>query len=59
MLRKFIYECRRVLRVARKPGRAEYLDISKITGLGILLVGLVGFLIMMISYAVGGMAGVV
>lgn len=49
MLRKFLYECKRVLRVARKPDREEYLTIAKVTGLGILLIGLVGFVITMIS----------
>lgn len=49
MLRKFFYECKRVLRVARKPGKDEYLDVAKVTGLGILLIGLVGFVITMIA----------
>ncbi|KUO39957.1 MAG: preprotein translocase subunit SecE [Hadesarchaea archaeon DG-33-1] len=49
MLRKFLYECKRVLRVARKPDREEYLTIAKVTGLGILLIGLVGFVITMIA----------
>lgn len=49
MLRKFLHECKRVLRVARKPDREEYLTIAKVTGLGILLIGLVGFVITMIA----------
>lgn len=49
MLRKFLYECKRVLRVARKPDKEEYLTIAKVTGLGILLIGLVGFVITMIA----------
>lgn len=38
-----------MLRVARKPDREEYLTIAKVTGLGILLIGLVGFVITMIA----------
>jgi protein transport protein SEC61 subunit gamma-like protein len=49
MLRKFFYECKRVLRVARKPDKEEYLDIAKVTGLGILLIGLIGFVITMVA----------
>jgi protein transport protein SEC61 subunit gamma-like protein len=49
MLRKFLYECKRTLQVARKPDKEEYLDIAKVTGLGILLIGLVGFVITMIA----------
>lgn len=57
MLRKFLYECKRVLRVARKPGKMEYMDIVKVTGLGIILIGFIGFVIMMISRVIGGMSG--
>lgn len=59
MLRKFLYECKRVLRVARKPGKTEYIDIAKVTGLGIILIGFIGFVIMMISYVIGGMSGAI
>lgn len=58
MLRKFIYECKRTLYVARKPGKEEYLTVAKVTGVGILLIGLLGFLIMIVSYFLGGMAAV-
>jgi len=54
MLRKFFYECKRTLQVARKPGRDEYLDIAKVTGLGILLIGLVGFAITMVAILIIG-----
>jgi protein transport protein SEC61 subunit gamma-like protein len=54
MLRKFLYECRRTLQVARKPDREEYFNISRVTGLGILLIGLLGFLISMVAIVVLG-----
>lgn len=55
MLRKFLYECKRTLQVARKPDKKEYLDVAKVTGLGILLIGLVGFMITMIAmWIIGG-----
>ena len=54
-MKNFVYECRRVLRVARKPDRDEYLQISKITGVGMVLIGVLGFIITLISYLVGGM----
>ena len=53
MLREFLYECKRVLRVSRKPGKDEYLTIAKVTGLGIVLIGLVGFLIQVIASLLG------
>jgi len=35
----------RVIKMARKPDREEYVKITQITGIGILLVGGLGFLI--------------
>ena len=53
-MRKFFSNCKRVLRVARKPGKDEYLQVAKVTGLGILLIGLLGFIIMLLGYFSGG-----
>jgi protein transport protein SEC61 subunit gamma-like protein len=39
----------RVLKMARKPTNEEYLKTAKITGAGILLIGLVGFVIYIIK----------
>ncbi|MCS3901624.1 protein translocase SEC61 complex subunit gamma [Methanococcus voltae] len=41
--KNFINQCQRVLKVSRKPTREEYINISKVTGLGICLLGAVGF----------------
>lgn len=51
-MRKFLQNCRRTLQVAKKPDKSEYLQVAKITGLGILLVGFVGFVIMFVSYII-------
>ena len=48
-LKSFINECVRVLKVTRKPDTAEFKTIVKISGLGILLIGLIGFLITMVK----------
>ncbi len=48
-MRNFLSNCKRVLRVARKPGKGEYLQVAKITGLGILLIGFIGFIIMLVG----------
>ncbi|MEM2890337.1 MAG: protein translocase SEC61 complex subunit gamma [Candidatus Hadarchaeum sp.] len=54
-MRKFLHEAKRVIAVARKPDQEEYLQVAKVAGLGILLIGLVGFVIMLISYFIQGM----
>ena len=45
----FVHECRRVLKVTKKPSKFEFKTIVKVSGLGIILIGLVGFLILMIK----------
>jgi len=42
-LKTFVLESRRVLAVTRKPSRLEFTTIVKVTGIGIILIGLVGF----------------
>ncbi len=52
-MQKFFSNCKRVLRVARKPDKSEYLQVAKITGLGILLIGFIGFIIMLVGVFLG------
>lgn len=42
-VRKFIRQSRYVLKLARKPNREEFVRTAKITGLGILILGLIGY----------------
>jgi len=48
-IKGFINECIRVLRVTKKPDKTEFLTIVKASGLGILIIGLIGFTIQMIK----------
>ena len=48
-IKGFINECARVLRVTKKPDKAEFTSIVKASGLGILIIGLLGFLIQMVK----------
>lgn len=56
MLKNFLHDCKRVFQVARKPDKTEYLEVSRVTGIGILIVGVIGFIITIISFLVGGAA---
>jgi protein transport protein SEC61 subunit gamma-like protein len=38
-------EWNRVIKLSRKPRREEFVTIAKITGLGMIVVGIIGFLI--------------
>ena len=46
-VKEFITESRRVLRVTKKPSGEEFRTIVKVSGAGIVLIGIVGFLVQM------------
>jgi protein transport protein SEC61 subunit gamma-like protein len=55
MIKEFLYrlgrfskECLRVLKVTKKPSNLEFKTIVKVSGLGILLIGFIGFIIQMV-----------
>lgn len=49
MLHEFLRQAKRVLQVARKPDQEEYLNVSKITALGITIMGIIGFIITLVA----------
>jgi len=52
-LKKTIRNYKRVLQIARKPGRDEFVNSSKISALGIALIGSIGFVIFLIFILLG------
>ena len=48
-IRAFIQECLRVIKVTKKPDAIEFKTIVKVSGLGILIIGLLGFVVQMIK----------
>lgn len=48
-LRTFAGECKRVLTVTKKPTKVELMNIVKVSGIGIMLIGLIGFVLNMIN----------
>jgi len=44
-LKTFALEAGRVLAVTRKPTKDEFLTIVKVTGIGMLIIGALGFLL--------------
>ncbi len=47
--KQFIKESIRVIRITKKPNKEEYKSILKVTGLGILIIGAMGFVIFLIK----------
>lgn len=52
-LQNFTKEAKRVIRVSKKPDREEYFNFAKVTGIGILLIGFIGFIIVIIGMLIG------
>ncbi len=45
-------EYKRILLVAKKPGSFEFKTILKITGIGIIIIGIIGFVIRILAVTV-------
>ncbi len=43
--KSFLVECKRVLRVTKKPDKTEFKTIVKVSGLGMAIIGCIGFLV--------------
>ncbi|MBL7055256.1 protein translocase SEC61 complex subunit gamma [Candidatus Woesearchaeota archaeon] len=47
-LQRFTKECIRVLKITKKPDKTEFSTIVKMSGLGMIIIGLLGFTISMV-----------
>ncbi|MBI3190081.1 protein translocase SEC61 complex subunit gamma [archaeon] len=54
-LRNVIERMRRILLVSSKPDKTEYKQSVKITGLGFLIIGIIGFVIFLAVQLMGGL----
>ena len=43
--RRFLVQCVRVLKITKMPDREEYMTLVKVSGLGIAVIGMIGFLL--------------
>ena len=50
---KFIKDSKRVLKVSRKPDGNEYLELAKISALGVVIIGGIGYLIVCLRHLIG------
>lgn len=47
-LRNYLKACARVLSIAKRPNLKEYKQIAKLTGMGLLVMGLLGLVVTML-----------
>ncbi|WP_432645175.1 protein translocase SEC61 complex subunit gamma [Methanobrevibacter sp.] len=50
---KFIKDSKRVLKVAKKPDSKEYRELAKISALGVAVIGVLGFVIVLLGSLIG------
>ena len=50
---KFIKDAKRVLKVSTKPDGSEYWDLAKISALGVVVVGGIGYIIVCLGSLIG------
>ncbi len=53
-IKTFIMECKRVLRVTRKPDGREYKTTVKVTAIGSAIIGIIGFIIQVLNQLILG-----
>lgn len=53
--KNFMFNVRRVLMVSNKPDKTEFKTTTKITGIGIIIIGIIGFVIFLIAQLIGGL----
>lgn len=53
MIQEKLKEWDRVIKLSRKPKRSEFVMIAKITGLGMVVIGTIGFIIRMLLQITG------
>ncbi len=56
-LRNKLNEYKRVMKIARKPDREEFEMSAKITGAGILIIGVIGFIFYLATNLIPGYLG--
>ncbi len=52
--KSFCMECWRVIKVTKKPDSYEFKTIVKASGLGMLIIGGIGFIVHLIKVMIGG-----
>lgn len=44
-LKSFCKQCRRILTIATKPNKSDYLGLAKIVAIGVAILGIIGFIL--------------
>ncbi|WP_405310491.1 protein translocase SEC61 complex subunit gamma [Methanobrevibacter sp.] len=50
---KFVKDSKRVLKVSRKPDAQEYRELAKVSAIGVVIIGVIGFVIVLLGSLIG------
>lgn len=50
-IKSFLIQCKRVWHILKKPTKKEFEQVAKVSAIGILIIGLIGFIVAMIIHA--------
>lgn len=50
----FFSSSRRILSISQKPGKKEFWMMCKVIGLGILIIGVIGFIVRLVANLISG-----
>ena len=50
---KFVKDSKRVLKVSRKPDAQEYRELAKVSAIGVVIIGVMGFVIVLLASLIG------
>lgn len=53
-IKRKLEDYRRVLQIAKKPSREDYIETARICAIGLIIIGVMGFLMYLISVSVPG-----
>jgi len=48
-IKSFLYQCKIVLRVTKKPTKQEFYTVLKVSAIGMVIIGAIGFIVQIIK----------
>lgn len=53
-IKEFFESSKRILLISKKPSRKEFWSMAKIVGIGMIVIGVIGFIVRIIMNIIGG-----
>ena len=53
-IKNFFESAKRIILISKKPSKKEYWTMAKIVGIGMIVIGVIGFIVRIIMNIIGG-----